>query len=131
MIRYNETLHTSYKTRIGRFKRLKSHGPAPSLQRRAKLFHKMTLFQKAQIICGYFFLSGFIFFKIFVSVSDFTISGRTKLQGGPRERKAASRQKTAKPRSFRLRGLEPEQTQHFPIPLHSRRCHGSGTGRRD
>ena len=96
MLRCNETLHTSYKTRIGRFQAFKIARFGAVLQRRAKLFHKMTLFQKAQIM-RYILFIGFHFSRFFCFLFLTYNFVRAKSQGGPRERKAASRQKTANP----------------------------------
>ena len=96
MLRCNKTLHTSYKTRIGRFQAFKIAWSGTVLQRRTKLFHKMTLFQKAQIM-RYILFIGFHFSRFFCFLFLTYNFGWTKSQGGPRERKAASRQKTTSP----------------------------------
>ena len=98
MLRCNETLHTSYKTRIGRFQAFKITRSSTVLQRRAKLFHKMTLFQKVQIM-RYILFIGFHFSRFFCFLFLTYNSVWAKSQGGPRarQRKAASRQKTASP----------------------------------
>ena len=65
MLRCHETLQAPHETRIGRFQAFKISRSGAVLQRHAKLFHKMTLFQKAQIM-RYILFIGFHFSRFFV-----------------------------------------------------------------